>query len=193
MKSLLLLRLTVATIAIATTTAACGDDDPFGAINPQVREGSARIWELAAEDLPSVFDFLAGRRLFAGSGDVGPALGDVTLSAGPGGELRLLAVSGLLRAETAHAVEIRDLGAVDFAALGEVPEEGYLAADDTLGAAVEVGHVYALRIVRSDLGANHAKLVVDGVGETGAPDRRFVDFRYAVQIQPGNPTFEEED
>jgi hypothetical protein len=181
--------------AMGLLLAGCGEGDPFGAVTPNVREGSARIWEVSAEDLPSAFDLVTGQRLFLGSGDVGATLGDVFLDGAPGAvELRLRSVASLLRAEAAHAVEIRDLGEVDFEDVREVPEEGYTASEDSLGVTVAAGHVYALRLRRSELGFNFAKLVVDAVGSTGDdPDRQFIDFRFAVQIRPGDRHVVEED
>ncbi|MBA2565254.1 MAG: hypothetical protein H0V09_07500 [Gemmatimonadetes bacterium] len=166
----------------------------FG-VDPQVRAGNSRVWELAATDLPSAFDLFTGRRLFLGSGDIGSTEGDVFLTGPPGStDLRLRSIASLLRAEASHVVGLQDLGAIDFDSLGEAPEDGYVDAEDSSGVRVEQGHVYVLSVVRPSVGApNYAKLVVDAVGSSGAgPDRQFVDFRYAVQLQPGNRGLDEE-
>lgn len=183
----------LAATALVLALPACGEGDPFG-VAPDVQQGSGRIWEVAAGDLPSAFDVLTGRRLFLGDGDISSAMGDFFLDGTPGStELRLRSVVSLLRGEAAHLVELQDLGAIDFDTLGEVPPDGYLPAGDTNGVPVVPGHVYALRITRSALDPNSAKLVVDAVSSTGdSPDRQFIDFRFAVQVQPGNRRFEEE-
>ncbi len=171
---------------------ACGDGDLVGNIRPDVREGSGRIWEVAAPDLPSAFDVFSGRRLFLGGGDINATQGDVFLQAVAGtGELRLRSIASLLRLESVHAVEIQDLGPVDFGALQEVPDRGYVASEDSTGVGVVPGHVYALSIRRSNLGANFAKLIVDAVG--GTPPARFIDFHYVFQLQPTNRGFESRD
>jgi len=171
-------------------SAACGDEDLIGSIRPDIREGSGRIWEVAAEDLPSAFDLFSGRRLFLGSGDINSGLGDLFLDTVPGsGDLRLRSIASLVRLEAVHAVELQDLGAVDFASLAEVPDGGYVASEDSTGVLAAPGRVYALSIQRSNLGPNFAKLIVDAIG--GAPPARFIDFRYVIQVQPTNRSFEE--
>lgn len=179
---------------LAAPLLGCGEEDPFQDVRPNVREGGGRIWEVSAEELPGAFDVFNGRRLFLGGGGVADS-GDVFLDGPPGStELRLRSVASLLRAEPAHQVEVQDVGPIDFGALFEIPEEGYVEASDTVGVAVVAGHVYALRIRRTELGPNAAKLVVDVVGATGEDlDRQFIEFRFAVQTQPGNPRFEEDE
>ena len=184
------------TAGLALLGAGCGEGDPLGNLRPEVREGGGRIWEVSAEQLPSAFDIVSGRRLFLGSGDIGPTAGDIFLEGTPGStELRLRSVASLLRAQASHAVELQDLGEVDFATLEGVPDDGdYLDSEDSTGVAAVQGHVYALRIRRSELPPNFAKLVIDAVGTTADdPDQQFIDFRFAVQIQPGNPRFDTED
>jgi hypothetical protein len=185
-----LIRLPVLLLAIAT---GCGEEDLLGT-RPRLRQGSSRIWEVSAADLPSAFDVFNGRRLFLGGGDVGPVSGDIFLdgSAAGGPGLRLRSVASLLRAGVTPLAEIRDLGPVAFEELREVPDEGYHDAADTTGAAVVEGHVYALRLRRSELAPNYAKLVVDRIGSSSAGGPRFVDLRFVVQVQPGNRRFEEE-
>lgn len=179
----------LAMLALLVTCVACGDEDPLGTVEPDVVEGADRIWEVAAADRPSAFDVLAGRRLFLGSGEVGAALGDVFLDS-VGGELRLRPISGLVRLLAVHQVEIQDLGPVSFDTLVELPTDGYEEANDEDGVAVVQGHVYALRIRRSQLGDNFGAFSVDAVA--GDPGARFVEFRYAAQAQLGNPRLEEE-
>ncbi|MFN2431831.1 MAG: hypothetical protein ABR599_03260, partial [Gemmatimonadota bacterium] len=70
-------------LAVLLLAAGCGDEDLTGNLDPDVREGGDRIWEASATDLPSAFDFLSGRRLFLGSGNVSSTFGDVFLE-GPG-------------------------------------------------------------------------------------------------------------
>lgn len=172
--------------------AACGDGG-LRTVTPDLLDGGNRIWEVAAQDLPSAFDVFSGRRLFLGSGDIGGELGDIFVEAVPGtGELRLRSVASLLRLQATHGVEIQDLGPVDFSALDEVPDDdNYTESEDSSGAIVVPLHVYALRITRTGAGPNFAKLIVDGVGGE-VPGRRFIDFRYVFQVQPGNRRFEEE-
>lgn len=184
--------MTLRAICAAAATAAllvagCGDDDVLG-VRPDVREGADRIWETDAEDLPSAYDFLSSRRLFLGGDDIG-ALGDVFLD-GQSGELRLRSISGLVRALAVHAVELQDLGPVGFETVDVLPTEGYLEAEDEQGLAVVDDHVYALRITRSTVGANYAKVVVDAIG--GEPGQRFIDFRFSAQVQAENPDVTEE-
>jgi hypothetical protein len=182
--------LGLAAVAALLVTA-CGDEDPFD-LSPGLREGSARIFEVAAENLPSAFDLVSERRLFLGSGDISESLGDIFLEGGTGlADLRLRSISSLLRAEATHAVELLDLGEVDFDELLEAADEGYVAAEDSTGVAAVAGHVYTLRIRRSELAPNFAKLIVDQIGAE-TPGRRFIDFRYVVQTEPGNRRFEEE-
>jgi hypothetical protein len=178
---------------LAAGFAACGDEDLFG-IDPALREGSGRIWELPAPGFPEAYDFFAPRRLFLGSGEIGQGLGDVFLDGAPGStQVRLRSVSSFLRAEASHAVEIRDLGPVDFAALDQVPLDGYTSSEDSVGVEIVQGHVYALRIIRSALDPNFGKLHARAVGTTdGGPDAQFLDFDFVVQVQPGNPRFEED-
>ncbi|HEY7529113.1 MAG TPA: hypothetical protein VIC56_00365 [Gemmatimonadota bacterium] len=180
-------------LAVLTLAAACGDDDLFD-IDPDLREGSGRIWEIPAPGLPEAYDFFASRRLFLGSGEIGPGLGDVFLDGVTGStDVRLRSISSFLRAEPSHAVEIRDLGPVDFAGLGEVPLDGYVSSEDSIGVQIVEGHVYALRIVRSALDPNFGKLLARAVGTTdGGPDAQYLDFDFVVQVQPGNPRFEED-
>ncbi|MFN2432566.1 MAG: hypothetical protein ABR599_07090, partial [Gemmatimonadota bacterium] len=104
----------------------------------------------------------------------------------------LRSISSLVRGFATHQVALRDLGAIDFDGLDEVPADGYVDEEDSTGVAIVQGHVYALRIQSTTLPPNFAKLVVDAVGGTAGPVR-FIDFRYALQIQPGNPRFEDED
>lgn len=182
----------VTAVLLGGLAAACGDEDLVGNIRPEVREGSGRIWEVAALDLPTAFDVFSGRRLFLGSGDINANLGDVFLEAVLGtGDLRLRSIASLLRLEDVHAVEIQDLGPVDFDSLEGVPDGGYVASEDSTGVVAIPGHVYALSIQRSNLGANFAKLVVDAIG--GTPPARFIDFHYVVQVQPTNRSFEASD
>jgi hypothetical protein len=82
---------------------------------------------------------------------------------------------------------------VDFAGLGEVPLDGYVSSEDSIGVQIVEGHVYALRIVRSALDPNFGKLLARAVGTTdGGPDAQYLDFDFVVQVQPGNPRFEED-
>jgi hypothetical protein len=173
----------------------CGDEDPFGDIRADIREGSARIWEASAADLPGAFDFLSGRRLFLGSGDINENAGDIFLDGPPGAtELRLRSVAGLIRTEPTHLVELQDLGLVDFASVDEAPEDGYLEARDTTGVAAVAGHVYVLRITGADFAERFAKIVIETLDNTaGSPDRQFIDFRYALQVQPGNRSFTDDE
>lgn len=186
------LRLLPLAAAALVGLAACGEGDPFG-VDPNVNEGSSRIFEVTAPDLPSAFDLFSGRRLFLGSGDVDAGSGDFFLDgASQSSDLRLRSIASLVTGETTHQLEIQDLGAVDFDGLSEVPDDGYLEAEDTTGVAAVQGHVYAIRVVRSTLGPNYAKLVIDTVGATGPGfERQFVDFRFALQVQPDNRGFED--
>jgi hypothetical protein len=171
----------------------CGGDGDL--LSPGLREGSARIWEVSAVDFPSVYDVFFGRRLFLGGGDLGSDLGDIFLD-GPRGstDLRLRSLASLVRAEPARADRLQDLGAIDFDGLEVAPSEGYTDVEDSAGVAVVTGHVYVLRIGRSSLDDNFAKLVVDAIGETdGDIDRQFIDFRFVVQTEPGNQRFDLQD
>jgi hypothetical protein len=180
-------------VVFSLVLAGCGDEDLFG-IDPALREGSSRIWEVSAPGFPEAYDFFASRRLFLGSGEIGQGLGDVFLDGAAGStQVRLRSLSSLLRAEPSHAVEIRDLGPVEFETLGEVPLDGYTSSEDTVGVEILEGHVYALRIIRSALDPTFGKVLARTVGTTGgSPDAQFVDFDFVVQVQPGNPRFEDD-
>jgi hypothetical protein len=178
-------------VALAALAAACGGGDE-NLLSPGLREGTARIWEVSAQDFPSAFDVVAQRRLFLGSGDVSSALGDFFLD-GPAGstDLRLRSIASLVRLEPVHPVGLQDLGVIDFEGLEMAPDEGYTESEDSTGVAAFEGHVYVLRITRSGLDANFAKLIVDAIGSTdGSTDRQFIDFRYVVQTEPGNRRFD---
>jgi hypothetical protein len=181
----------LATVLAPALLFACGESS---LLSPGLREGGGRIWEVSAQGFPSAFDLVSGRRLFLGTGDVSANLGDLFLDGPPAStDLRLRSLASLLRAEPAHSVGLRDLGAVDFEALDEVPDDGYTDSEDATGAAVVQGHVYAVRIGRTSLGDNFAKMVVDSIGITGGSvDQQFIDFRFVAQTQPGNRRFEED-
>ncbi len=179
-----------ALFALGVLAAGCGGDDNL--LSPGLREGSARIWEVSAQDFPSGFDVVAERRLFLGSGDISSALGDFFLDGPPGStDLRLRSLASLLRAEPVHPVGLQDLGAIDFEGLDVAPDDGYTESEDSTGVAVVAGHVYVLRITRSSIDDNFAKLIVDSVGSTnGSADRQFIDFRFVAQTEPGNQRFD---
>jgi hypothetical protein len=179
----------VALVMLGALAAACGGDDNL--LSPGLRDGTARIWEVSAQDFPSAFDVVAERRLFLGSGDINSSLGDFFLD-GPVGstDLRLRSIASLLRLEPVHAVRFQDLGTIDFEALETAPQEGYTDSEDPNGVGAFEGHVYVMRITRSGIDDNFAKLIVDSIGSTdGDIDRQFIDFRFVVQTEPGNPRF----
>jgi hypothetical protein len=184
-------RLAATMTGLALLVTACSEGS---LISPGLNEGGSRIWEVSAAELPSAFDIVTGRRLFLGTGDINASVGDIFLGGPPSStELHLRSIAGLLLGEAVHPVGLQDLGAIDFEALDGVPRDGYTDSEDTTGVSVVVSHVYALRIQRSSLGDNFAKLIVDAVGQAGGdPDTQFIDFRYVVQTQPGNEDFNED-
>jgi hypothetical protein len=174
--------------------AGCGGGNE-ALLSPGLRNGTVRLWEVSEPTLPNAFDVFSGRRLFLGSGDIGASFGDFFVDGAPGStDLRLRSIASLLLAESVHLVGLQDLGPVDFDGLEIAPSDGYLESEDSTGVAVVQGHVYALRITRTNIDDNFAKLVVDGVGGAeGDPDSQFLDFRYVIQTEPGNRRFDLQD
>ncbi|HEY7462290.1 MAG TPA: hypothetical protein VIC59_10500 [Gemmatimonadota bacterium] len=164
-------------------------------VSPGLRNGMVRLWEVSEPTLPNALDVFSGRRLFLGSGDVTANFGDFFVDGAPGStDLRLRSLASLLLAESVHVVGLQDLGAIDFDGLVTAPSDGYLDSEDSTGVSVVAGHVYVLRITRTNAGDNFAKLVMDGIGGVeGDPDSQFIDFHYVIQTEPGNRRFDLQD
>ena len=182
--------------AILLATAACDEDNPFQSVSDEVSTGSSQIWELALTGFPSGFDFPTEQRIFIGEGGFASTLGNFLLDERADGTLILRPFSSLVDFTTART-GIQDLGPVDFDALLEAPESGYIAVEDSAGVPAVAGHVYAFRITRLQAGAvpiNYAKLVVleTGTEFQADPRSRFVRFDWAYQNQPLNRSLVEE-
>ncbi len=180
-----------ALLVLGLAAAGCSGGDE-ALLSPGLREGTVRLWEVSEPTLPNAFDVFSGRRLFLGSGDISASFGDFFVDGAPGStDLRLRSIASLLLAEPVHLVGLQDLGPIDFDGLEMAPSDGYLDSEDSTGVSVVEGHVYVLRIRRTNIGDNFAKLVVDGVGGTeGDPDSQFIDFHYVIQTEPGNRRFD---
>lgn len=182
--------------ALLLGAAGCDEDNPFRNVSDEVSTGTSQIWELSLAGFPSGFDFPTEQRIFVGEGGFASSLGNFLLDERDDGTLILRPFSSLVDFTLART-GIQDLGAVDFDALLEAPESGYIAVEDSAGVPVLAGHVYAFRITRLSSGAvpiNYAKLVVL---ETGTefpedPRSRFVRFDWAYQNQPLNRRVVEE-
>lgn len=172
--------------------AACDDGNPFRNVSPQVFEGESQLWELGLPAFPSGWDFDSGRRVFVGTGEGSGASASFLLDARADGTLAFRAFSTFLAPGlTTARTGIRDLGAVPYESVEEVPEGDYSDVNDPAGVAVEAGHVYAFRLTSQQLGVrtfNYAKLEVTQVGTEvpGEPRSRFARFRWAYQVQPLN-------
>lgn len=176
----------------ALTLAACGDENPFRTTSPQVFGGENQVWELGLAAFPSGWDFAFAQRIFVGTDEIGGSTGAFLLDARTDGTLVFRPFSTFLAPGLSGVrTGIRDLGAVPYESVEEVPESGYSDVNDSAGVAVQSGHVYAFRITRSQGGIvpiNYAKLGVIEVGTEfpGQPGSRFTRFRWAYQVQPLN-------
>ena len=182
--------------ALVLATAACDEDNPFRSVSDEVSTGTSQIWELSLTGFPSGFDFPTEQRIFIGEGGFASSLGNFLLDERGDGTLIPRPFSSLVDFTVART-GIQDLGPVDFDALLEAPESGYIAVEDSAGVPVVAGHVYAFRITRLQAGAvpiNYAKLVVleTGTEFPADPRSRFVRFDWAYQNQPLNRRLVEE-
>lgn len=188
----ILRRSTFAVALGAFVATACGDENPFRSTSPEIEAGEAQVWELGLETFPSGWEFVSGTRIFVGTDELALGSGDFVLDARPEGTLVFRPFSTLLvPGVSSTRTGIRDLGAVPWESVEEVPEGGYSDVNDSAGVPVESGHVYAFRISRQQgtiVPLNYAKLQVIEVGTevAGDPRSRFVRFRWAYQVQPLN-------
>jgi hypothetical protein len=154
------------------------------------------VWEFSLAGFPSAFDFPTEQRFFVGEGGFASSIGNFLLDERDDGTLILRPFSSLVDF-TLSRTGIQDLGPVDFDAVLEAPESGYIAVDDSAGVPVVAGHVYAFRITRLQSGVvpiNYSKLLVLETG-TEFPDdprSRFVRFDWSYQNQPQNRRLVEE-
>jgi len=189
-------RLVTPLAALLLAVSGCDEDNPFRNISDEVSTGSSQVWEFSLAGFPSAFDFPTEQRFFVGEGGFASSLGNFLLDERDDGTLILRPFSSLVDF-TLTRTGIQDLGPVDFDALLEAPESGYIAVDDSAGVPVVAGHVYAFRITRLQSGAipiNYAKLLVLETG-TEFPDdprSRFVRFDWSYQNQPQNRRLVEE-
>lgn len=176
----------------ALALAACDEGNPFRNTSPQVVSGENQVWELGLPAYPSGWDFASGTRIFVGTDEIGGNTGVFVLDGRTDGTLVFRSFSTLLvPGLTVPRTGIRDLGAVPWESVEEVPEGGYSDVNDASGVAVQSGHVYAFRISRQQgtiVPINYAKLQVIDVGTEvpGQPASRFARFRWAYQVQPLN-------
>jgi hypothetical protein len=182
--------------ALLLATPGCDEDNPFRNVPDEVSTGSSQVWEFSLGGFPSAFDFPTQQRFFVGEGEFASSIGNFLLDARADGTLILRPFSSLVDF-TLSRTGIQDLGPVDFDAVLEAPETGYIAVDDSAGVAVVAGHVYAFRITRLQSGAipiNYAKLVVLETGPEFPEDprSRFVRFDWSYQNQPQNRRLVEE-
>ena len=188
----ILRRHTLAVVLACTALAGCGEENPFRTTSPEIESGETQVWELGLEAFPSGWEFVSGTRIFVGTDDLALGSGDFVLDARPEGTLVFRPFSTLLvPGVSSTRTGIRDLGAVPWESVDEVPEGGYSDVNDSAGVPVEAGHVYAFRISRQQgtiVPLNYAKLQVIEVGteDAGDPRSRFVRFRWAYQVQPLN-------
>jgi hypothetical protein len=178
-------------VALAIFAAACEDENPFSAIEPDVETGSSQIWELGLEGFPSGMDIPSGERFFVGPTTTLSDFGTFVLDSRTDGTLVFRGYSTLVSILSVVRTGIQDLGTRPFDSVTEVPESGYSSPSDSLGVPVLAGHTYALRISiagQSVIPINYAKLHVLEVGQQlpGDPGSRFVRFQWAYQEQPLN-------
>ena len=183
-------------LAVILLAAGCDEGNPFQNVSDEVTTGTSQVWELSLSGFPSGFDFPTEQRLFVGESGFASSLGNFLLDESGDGTLILRPFSSLVDF-TLSRTGIQDLGPVDFDAVLEAPESGYIAVDDSAGVPVVAGHVYAFRITRLQSGVvpiNYAKLLVLEAG-TEFPDEprsRFVRFDWSYQNQPQNRRLVEE-
>lgn len=182
--------------ALLIAAAGCDEGNPFRNVSDEVSAGTSEIWELSLSGFPSGFDFPTEQRLFVGEGGFASSLGNFLLDERDDGTLILRPFSSFVDF-TGTRTGIQDMGPVDFDALLEAPESGYISVEDSAGVPVLAGHVYAFRITRLQSGAvpiNYAKLVIleTGTEFPADPRSRFVRFEWAYQNQPLNRRLVEE-
>jgi hypothetical protein len=189
-------RLAVLLAALLLAAPGCDEDNPFRNISDEVSTGSSQVWEFSLAGFPSAFDFPTEQRFFVGEGGFASSIGNFVLDGRDDGTLILRPFSSLVDF-TLSRTGIQDLGPVDFDAVLEAPESGYIAVDDSAGVPVVAGHVYAFRITRLQSGVvpiNYAKLLVleTGIEIPEDPQSRFVRFDWTYQNQPQNRRLVEE-
>jgi hypothetical protein len=186
------IRTMIPAVLAAAFLTACEDGNPFRNTTPQVVSGEDQIWELGLPSFPSGWDFSTAQRIFVGTDEIIGGDGTFLLDARTDGTLVFRPFSTFLAPGLSNVrTGIRDLGAVPYESVEEVPEDGYSDVNDSTGVAVQAGHVYAFRIAQEQGGIvpiNYAKLEATQVGTQfpGQPESRFVVFRWAYQVQPLN-------
>ncbi|HEY7471031.1 MAG TPA: hypothetical protein VIE68_01665 [Gemmatimonadota bacterium] len=186
------LRVALLPILVAASLAACDEGNPFRNTTPQVFSGEDQIWELGLASFPSGWDFSTAQRIFVGTDEINGGDGSFLLDARSDGTLVFRSFSTFLAPGLSNVrTGIRDLGAIPYESVEEVPDGGYSDVNDSTGVAVQAGHVYAFRITQEQGGIlpiNYAKLEAIQVGTQfpGQPQSRFVVFRWAYQVQPLN-------
>ena len=179
-------------VLAALTVGACGDENPFRNTTPQVFDGESQLWELGLPAFPSGWDFASAQRIFVGTDEIGGSTGAFLLDARTDGTLIFRPFSTFLAPGLSGVrTGIQDLGTVPFESVEEVPESAYSDVNDSAGVVVQLGHVYAFRITRTQGGVipiNYAKLGVIEIGTEfpAQPGSRFARFRWAYQVQPLN-------
>lgn len=182
----------MALAALILAVAACDEANPFRGTEPFVRTGSSTVWELDLAGFPSAFDFAIGTRFFVGTTPSGTFDGAWVLDARSDGTLVFRPFSTLVPGLSLNRTGIRDMGPISFDGLTEAPGSGYSDASDSTGVPVVQGHVYAFRVSRLGVGTlvpvNYGKLEATRVDRQfpDDPSSRFVEFRWAYQLQPQN-------